>query len=714
LLCYQRAIEIDPSFVEALSNLGAVFREASRVDEALVCFQKALTIQPDSAELHSNLALVLYDLKKFKLSMAQCQLALTLNSNYAEAHNNLGLCFKAMGQLNEAAGSYRRAITCDANLASAHSNLGNVLREIGQYNNAITSYQQAIKLQPNFAEAYSNLGGVLQCLGQFDLAIENCQRALEINPNYAEALNNLGLCLKAVGQTDAAIASYRRAIVCNPSFASAYSNLGNALNDTGQLEEALNSYRKAVEINPNFAEAHNNLGCALKDIAQFDNALVSYRKALEINPNFSEAYSNLLFCLNHSEFVSAQDLFAEHLLFAKQFETPLKANWLKHNNSQEPNRCLRVGFVSADLRSHAVAYFFEAVLVHLAKSSQLSLHAYYNHTVEDAVTQQLKKYLPNWHSIAGLSDDELAKKIRLDGIDILYDLSGHTAKHRLLTFARKPAPIQISWMGYPSTTGLTAMDYYQSERLLFPDDRFDSQFTEKIIRLPASSAFLPSKEAPPVNALPALSNGYITFGSFNRLSKISHSVVKLWAQLLSALPDSRMLLGAMPQDGKHQTLVEWFAQEGIPQTRLIFHMRSNMADYLNLHHKVDICLDTFPYSGGTTTFHALWMGVPTLTLGGQTMAGWVGVSILGHVGLESFAAFDSDDFVEKGMAWAKNLEELSDVRRGLRERFAKSARGQPALIAWAMERALRIIWQRWCEGLPAKAIEVSVQEVSSQ
>jgi predicted O-linked N-acetylglucosamine transferase (SPINDLY family) len=425
------------------------------------------------------------------------------------------------------------------------------------------------------------------------------------------------------------------------------------------------------------------------------------------------AHSNLLFCLNHSETLSAQALFAEHRRFADRFEAPLRANWPQHNNSRNPERCLQVGFVSGDLRKHPVAQFLEPALAQLAQYPQLSLHAYYNHTIEDSVSQRLRGYLTHWHSIAGLSDAALAQKIREDGIDILYDLSGHTAKNRLLTFARKPAPLQVSWIGYPGTTGLSAMDYYQSDRFLFPDGRFDDQFIEKIVRLPAASAFLPSKDAPPVNALPALSNGYMTFGSFNRLSKISRSVVALWAQLLRALPDSRMLLGAMPQDGQNQTLIEWFAQEGIARERLDFHVRSDMERYLGLHHQVDICLDTFPYNGGTTTFHALWMGVPTLTLAGHTLAGWAGASILRHVGLEAFAAHDAADFVQKGLSWAGNLAALSDIRTGLRERYAKSARGQPAVVAASMERALRIMWQRWCAGLPTESFEVSWQDIDS-
>jgi protein O-GlcNAc transferase len=335
----------------------------------------------------------------------------------------------------------------------------------------------------------------------------------------------------------------------------------------------------------------------------------------------------------------------------------------------------------------------------------LSLHAYSNHAIEDAVTQRIKGHFAYWHSIVSLSDEALAEKIRADSIDILIDLSGHTAGNRLLAFARKPGPVQVSWIGYPGTTGLQAVDYFLTDRFCLPPGQFDDQFTEKIVYLPACTPFMPSNEAPLVNALPALNNGFVTFGSFNRLSKLSPSVIALWSQLLRALPDSRIVLGAVPQDG-YDALIDSFAQEGIVRERLSFHPKCG------LHHQVDICLDTFPYNGGTTIWHALWMGVPTLTLAGNTVAGRSGAAILGNSGLEVFIAHDPADFVQKGLLWSVNLAALSDIRTELRERFTQSAVGQPALIAAGLERALRSMWQRWCDGLPPAVLDVSDTQIN--
>jgi predicted O-linked N-acetylglucosamine transferase (SPINDLY family) len=517
-----------------------------------------------------------------------------------------------------------------------------------------------------------------------------------------------------LGRLDEAEASYRRALEIKPDYAEVHSNLGNTLKELGRLGEAEVSYRRALQVKPDFAEAHNNMGIILMEQCRPSEAEASYRRTLEIKPDNFEAHSNLLFCLGLNTKQDTQTLFDEHCRFGAQLEAPLRANWPQHSNSRDTGRCLQVGFVSADLYHHSVGNIIEPILAHLAGYPQLSLHAYCNSAVDDVVTQRIREHFAHWHFIVGMSDAALAEKIRADDIDILIDLSGHSAKNRLQTFARKPAPVQVSWIGLPGTTGMSAMDYYLADRFFLPPGQFDNQFTEKIVQLPASASFVPQEGAPPVNALPALNDGYITFGSFNRSNKISQPVVALWSQLLRALPDSRMLLGGLPEEGKYDTLIDWFAQEGIARERLEFYTRSHMRRYLSLHLLVDICLDTFPYNGGGTTFHALSMGVPTLTLVGSTAAGRPGACLLGHAGLEAFVAHDAADFVRKGLHWASNLAELADIRAGLRERFAKSAMGQPAVVAAGVEQALRIMWQRWCADLPPESFEVTLQDINSE
>jgi predicted O-linked N-acetylglucosamine transferase (SPINDLY family) len=566
--------------------------------------------------------------------------------------------------------------------------------------------RRAAWLAPADAEVQNNLGAFLRKRGRLDEAVDSLLAAIRLKPSFAEAHYNLGATLADLMRSDEAMESLRRAVELRPEHAEAWHCMGALYSSMYRFDDAIASFRKALENKPDWIEVRGDMGTALHGQGRISEARDCYCRAMEAKPELASIYSNYLFFLSHDESSGAEKIFREHCKYGDRFETPLRGEWGGYLNTPDPERPLHVGFVSADFYHHAVANFIEPIVRQMSINSGFVLHAYSNRAMEDETTLRLKGYFTHWDMVVGLSDEALARKIRAGGIDILIDLSGHTGHNRLLTFARKPAPVQASWIGYAGTTGLRAMDYYITDRFFLPKGMFDNYFTEKIVRLSASVPFLPSKYAPPVNDLPALGNGYITFGSFNRLSKISHAVVALWSRLLRELPDSRMLLGGMPLDGGHGKLIEWFAREGITIDRLEFHPISGMNAYLGLHRKVDICLDTFPYNGGTTTFHALWMGVPTLTLAGETPAARSGASILGQAGLDEFVVRDAADFVEKGKYWADHLAELSELRAGLRERFAQTASGHPRVVAEEIEKALRAMWRRWCAGLPPESFQV--------
>ena len=703
---YRRAVEIKPDLVAAHYNLGKTLQDLRRPDDAVASLRRAVDLKPDVVAAHWDLGNTLLGLGRFDEAVASYRRTLEINPNLAIVHCNLGNALKGLGQLRGAVESYQCALRIDPVFAEACFNLGNALIEMGQVDDAMTIYGRALEINPNMATAHCNLGNALLELGRHEDAVASFHRAVGIDPDLAVAWVNLGNALRGLRKAHDAVASYRRALDIDPRYAEAHCNLGNALKDLHQFTAAEASYRRALELNPDLVDAYNNLGAILQDRGQLGDAVTWYRRALEIHPDFARAYSNVLFCLSHQEGVGAQALFAEHCRFGEKFEAPLRAKWPPHGNARDPVRRLQIGFVSGDLREHAVACFIEPLLAHLAGSAALSLHAYYNHATEDGVSARLRPHFKSWHPIARLADAALAEKIASDGIDILIDLSGHTAENRLLTFARKPAPVQASWIGYPGTTGLKAMDYYLADRYFLPPGVFDGQFTEKLVYLPAIAPFLPDESAPPVNVLPALSNGFVTFGSFNRLSKLSRSAIALWSRLLRTLPDARMFLGGLPQDSSTDVLIDWFAREGIGRERLSIHPRSGVPAYLALHHQVDMCLDTFPYTGGTTTNHALWMGVPTLTLAGQTAPGRHGAANLGHVGLDAFVAKDAEDFQEKGLSWAGDLAALAGVRAGLRDRWTQSPVRRPEVIAAGVESAFRTMWRRWCNGLPAESFEV--------
>jgi protein O-GlcNAc transferase len=574
--------------------------------------------------------------------------------------------------------------------------LGSLQQRQNNFSAAVPFFRRALEVDPNCIEACYNLGRILQKDGDLSQAEALFRRAIELHPSFLEAHFCLGETLSRRDRYPEAEACFRRVLELQPDLAVAHNNLAITLKRQARPEESEASCRRALECEPDFAEVYCNLASALTDQARLVEAASSYRQALAIQPNLTVAHHGLLFCLSHGGEIDPQTLFEEHVRFADRFEAPLNPTWPRHANSRDPERPLRVGFVSGDFRTHAMAHFIEPMFAELSRNPGLSLHAYSNHAVEDRVTYRLRDHIPHWNRIFALSDAELAAKIQADGIDILVDLTGHTAHSRLLTFARKPAPIQCGWIGYLGTSGLSSIDYYLADAYFLPPGEFEPFFTEKIVHLPIVSPFRPSPDAPDLQPLPARSNGHITFGSFSRLSKLSQPVIALWSELMRALPNSRILLAGMPRDGRHESLSQWFEAEGIAPERLQFHRRCADRTYLELHHQIDIALDPFPFTGATTTSNALWMGVPTLTLTGRTVAGRLGPALLEHAGLTDFVAHSPQDFIEKGVHWANHLDALAALRAGMRERFLSHPIGQPAAAAEGLSSAFRQMWRGWC------------------
>ena len=693
-----------PESAFAWSVLGTALQVQDK--DALAVLRKTVELAPGDAQAHGNLGNALQAAGKFDAAMDSYLRALEIDPAFAEAHNNLGSVLQRQGRLEEARDNYRKAIDIKADYTKALFNLGNVLKDLKEYAEAADSYRAASALQPEDAEIQNSLGNALRLDLQYDDAIACYEKATLLKPDYSDAHYNLGTTLIAAHRNVEAVASLRHALEMEPDNEELHFYLGNALRNTGKPDEAIASFRHALTLREHFIAAEINLCAMLQTHGPLDEAIASGYRARNFNPDHPSGHTGLLFCLSHSADISAAELFAEHRKFGQHFELADLANWPRHGNDKDPGRQLRVGFVSGDFNQHVVANFVVPVISNLAKSPHLSLYGYYNNTLDDVTTTRLRGYLTHWTDIVKMSDREAADAIREDEIDILIDLSGHTAFNRMLVFALKPAPIQASWIGYPGTTGLRAMDYYIADRYFTPPQVVGEYMTEKLALLPACLPFLPSALSPKLEKAPALSNGYLTFGSFNRLSKLNRKVIARWASLLHALPTARMLLAAMQKDSDSDTLKQWFTEEGISLDRLDFHQRMGLDKFLALHHQIDVSLDTFPYTGGTTTMHALWMGVPTLTLAGDTVASRAGACILEHVGLGSFIATDDEDFVRKGTFLSNNIVQLAALRATMRQRLEASAIGKPALIADGLEQALRSMWQRWCADLPPATFEV--------
>ena len=522
----------------------------------------------------------------------------------------------------------------------------------------------------------------------------------------------LGALLWAEGRVSEAVAAMQKSVTLLPRDAEAHCNLGTSLSKLDRFAEAEVWLRQAVDIDPNFATAHYRLGMTYSQQSKLRAAVCSLRTGLALKCGYTEGddaqnHSNLLFILGHLDPADPERLFDEHRRFAGNFEN--SATWPLHTNGKDPDRPLKIGFVSGDLREHAVSYFFEPILARLAGNSSFELHAYSNSAVVDEVSHRLRRHFRGWRDISALPDAQLAHQIAADNIDILVDLSGHTALNRLAAFARKPAPVQISWIGYPGTTGLSAMDYYFADRRWLPAGRFDSAFSEKLAYLPDRWTFQQHADAPCVSALPAKTAGHLTFGSFNRADKIGDATVQLWTQVLRDMPDAGMVIGGIRLESQRQTLVAAFEAAGVAGGRLTFHAPGDMATHLSLYRLVDICLDTTPYNGGTMTLHALSMGVPTLTITGVTPMARAGVGILENVGLGAFVAADADEFVHKARYWAGHTDELAHIRASMRARLREAPVGQPDLMALHVAAALRHMWKRWCMGLPAESFDSAAQ-----
>lgn len=650
-----------PSFGFGWKALGTVLMQTGKNDEALAPMQKAAALSPDDAY----------------------------------AYSNLGNLYSSLNRPAEAEASLRRALAIDANFAEAHCNLGSTLQDMGRLAEAEAGYRRALEIRPDLAEAHYNLGNCLKESGHLDEAEASYRRALEIRPDYVQVYSNLGIMLNGIGRPAEAEASLRRALQLNPDYAQAHNNLGNVLQDMGQLAEAETSYRRALEIRPDLAETYNNLGNVLQDMGRLDTSEASYRQALLLKPDYFKAHSNLLFSLNHSSSNAPSYGFAEAQLYGRKLSQQVASRFTEWSCALRPER-LRIGFVSGDLKNHPVGYFLKNLLNHL-DSAAVELIAYPTDAYADEFTARIKPRFSAWKPLSGLNDETAARLIHSDGVHVLIDLSGHTRYNRLPVFAWKPAPVQVSWLGYFATTGVAEMDYLIADPWTLPESE-ELHFTEKIWRLPETRlCFTPPDIELDISPLPALTNGYITFGCFNNLTKMNDEVVALWSRVLASVSDSRLFLKAkqLTELEVREHTVARFAEHGIDADRLILEGPDSREKYLATYHQIDIALDPFPYTGGTTSVESLWMGVPVLTLAGESFLSRQGVGILMNANLPEWVAADEDDYVRRAALQAGDLQSLSALRNGLRQRLQTSPIMDARRFAIHFESAVRGMWEAW-------------------
>ncbi|MBF0588319.1 MAG: tetratricopeptide repeat protein [Magnetococcales bacterium] len=693
MACYQQVLAVQPQNVPALSNLGGAYHMLGGLAEAVSCYEQALAIQPNDAQTLHNLGQAQQALGQLDDAILSFQTLLRVQPDAAELHHQLGHMQSARGQWQAATDSFKAALALQPESALFLNSLGNLYMQRQKPFEALACYRQGVAFAPDSPQLLSNLGNLLETHGQLEEAIAHHQRATAVQPDYAEGYCNLSNALRLMGRLDESVACARKAIALRGDFAEAYNHLGNALKEQGALDDAGEAYRKAMALKHNFLNAISNLGNIHYTLGRFDEAVACYREVLAVQPDNPGANSNLLLCQQYMPGQSLERLYALHRSWGSGLVLPMP---FPHRNDPNPDRRLRIGLSSPDLGQHPVGYLMAGFLAHYPPD-ELEIIVYSDRR-PDTMTKQLEGYAHQWHFTLPMAHDELARRIHADGIDILMDLAGHTAHNRMGVFAQKPAPVQIAWCGYVSTTGLPTMDWMIGDRHAIAEEE-QRYYTERIITLPhAWLSYTPPSYAPPVSPRPleAMQRGFV-LGNFGNPSKINGPILETWSKILQRLPHCTLWLMYNGMDSPFNVarIHEVMARHGVAPSRVILEGARPHEALLAQYNGIDLALDTQPYSGGLTTLEALWMGVPMVTVHGETFASRHATSFLKTLGLDELVCRDLAAYVERVVALASDPARLVQLRSGLRERMADSPICDQPQYARDVSDALRGAWHAW-------------------
>lgn len=632
-----------------------------------------------------------------------CKIALREQPDNPEIMYFLGIIYAQLGNYELSIQYIRRSIQFNPDHADAYLSLGLVFRKKGQIDEAISYFKKTMILNPDSVEAYLNMGDIFKEKGLINDAISLYAKALQLNPDSAVIHAKLGKLYQVNGRLNEAIACFNKAIELDPEFIHAYYELAVDLMGKWQLNEAINICKKILQINTTDVLAYYILGNIFMTQGKLTEAETFFRRAMEINPDDLKSHQAFLMLMSYSPKYDAQSILSGHLQFAKRFEDPLHSMILPHNNDRTLDRKLRIGYVSPDFKKHPVAYFIEPVL--MSHNGELfEIFCYSDVSNSDEITNRMQYYADQWRNIAGIPDEKVAEIIRNDRIDILVDLVGHTGGvNRILLFARKPAPIQVNWIGYPTTTGISKIDYKIVDNYTDPPEMTDRFYTEKLLRLPESFlCYLPDQDSPDVVKLPALTSGHITFGSFNNFVKVVPEVMMLWSRILKNVRNSQLIMKSPGFSDKAicSYIKSFFKDEGIETERIKLHQPlPSIKEHLDLYNQIDIGLDTFPYNGTTTTCEAMWMGVPVVTLAGDTPSSRVGISLLSNVGVRELISSTDNQYFEIAVNLAKNVEKLKTLRKRLRDMMIHSPLTDAKKFTINLEKLYRKMWETWCKSV---------------
>ena len=667
----------------------------NRTGPAIAAWRSAIALKPDFELCRRDLILALAQSGDVAQAEAAARAGLVASPLSADMPYLLGNVHATRGELDEAVARYADALALNAGYAQVHQALGDVHRQQGRLAEAVESHRRSVSLNPASAEARARLAAALHDSGQLEAAIAAYGQALALDPNQADVQANMGYALQQAGHGEAAIASYQRAIAMRPDVAGVYSNLGNALSELGRLGEGVASYEQALALAPDDDRTHNNMAATLVCQGRLGAAVKGFERALELNPDYATAHSNMLFALNYHPDLGADEIFAAYRAYDRRFAARWQEGTLPHTNDRSPTRRLKVGYVSPDFRRHSVHAFLSPLFSHHDRQA-VEVHAYSDVLIEDDITAFYKRAADHWVCAAGLSDEQLAARIRADGIDILVDLAGHTGKNRMGLFARKPAPVAVSWLGFGYTTGLSAIDHFLTDGTSAPPG-CEHLFAEQVWRVATPAyAYRPTTGMGEVGASPAAARGFITFGTLTRAIRMNHRVVAAWSHILNRTPGSRMVIDSTNyQDAStRNALLAAFAAQGIGPERLDVGFHSPPWD---LFRGIDIGLDCFPHNSGTTLFETLYMGLPYITLAGRPSVGRLGSTILEGAGHPEWIAHTETEYIDKAVALASDVPRLAALRQQLRADMQASPLMDEPGFARKVEAAYRGMFTRWAE-----------------
>jgi predicted O-linked N-acetylglucosamine transferase (SPINDLY family) len=695
---YRQILAVQPNHADSWHLLGVIAHAAGRRDLSVEWIRRGISLDPDNATAYYNLGNVLKELGRLDEGIAAFREALARQPASAEAHNNLGNSLHELGRFDEAIHHSRRAIALKSDFVQAHYNLGNALKDRGDFTEAIAAYRRSIELNPGFASGYNNLGIALAEQKRHDEAITAFREALRLDPALHKAHNNLGLALVQLRRINEAIACYRSALALVPDYFDAHVNLGLAFREKGQYDDSVAHSRRALELKPDSAEAANNLGSALKDQGLIVEGIAAQRQSLQLKPDSAKIHSNVVLALYLDPTQNSRTIAEEQQRWNERFGRPAGRISVAENHDRNPERRLRIGYVSPDLRDHVVGRNL-LPLFREHDGEQFEILCYSETRRPDALTAQFRQRASEWRNTADMPDKVMAEMIRRDRIDILVDLAQHTADNRLTVFAYQNAPVQLSFAGYPAGTGLETIRYRISDRWLEGQEQIQDagRTQDGVFLIDSFWCYDPCGMQIDVSELPAAKNGFVTFGCLNSFCKINEPQLGLWAKVLGEVPGSRLLV--LSVEGSHRRrMLDFLERSGVQPDRVEFVASRPRRAYLELYQRFDLTLDTFPYNGHTTSLDSLWMGVPVVSLAGELSVSRGGLSLLSNLGLPELVSQSGEDYVRIAAGLAHDLPRLNHLRTTLRRRLEESVLMNGARFARQIEAAYRAMWRDWCAG----------------